>query len=216
MKSILRRLCILGLPVLASCITYSVTPIRVPWVEKPQASAAEETEIAVEIEQTESEEFTANAAQSTNVDNRAYDLALLEYLRAQIEAAPGFRPNPNADFRIHIKSTLPDGSHNSVWVGCLGILTLFVFPVFSSADHKIEVTLQHRGEIIKTYNYEYTTGGSVGWLMIPFNILVTSWVDHLYASTDARKEGIPDLFEWKAQSLNRLIQKDIHSFKNTL
>lgn len=206
-----RGILLVFLCVQAGCITYGVSPMEVRWLDRQPETPP--VEVAVQILQSETEEFKEHSESGLNSSAKEYNRAVLQYIRARLEASPGVRANPSADFHVTIASIVPESSRNSIPVGCLAIATVFVFPVFASYDYPVEITLYHRNTLVKKYTYSYSSGYSIGWLLIPFNILVTPFVDSFYASTESRLKGIDSVFEAKVLRVNRWILKDLREFQ---
>jgi hypothetical protein len=67
--------------------------------------------------------------------------------------------------------------------------TLYVFPGFATYEYPVEITLYSAGQKIKSYKYSYTAGFSIGWLMMPLNLIVTPFNENLSATDDGRMRG---------------------------
>ena len=202
-----RLLCLALFWLQAGCMTYAVSPMEVRWLDKQEDSAP--VEVAVQVRQSETEEFKEHSKSSLNTGAKEYNKAVLQYIKARLESSPGVRANPSADFRVTIASVVPESSRNSVPVGCLAVATIFVFPVFASYDYPVEITVYHRNKLIKRTMYSYSSGYSIGWLLIPVNLLVTPFVDTFYATTESRLNGIDSVFEARVTRMNRWILKDL-------
>jgi hypothetical protein len=194
------------------CITYYASPMEVKWLDKP-AAVASEIELAVEVTQTVTDEFLKNEESSLAREARNYNRAVLDYMKSELESTPGVRPNPASRFKVIIASTVPESTRTSIPVGCLSVGTLYVFPGFATYEYPVEITLYSAGQKIKSYKYSYTAGFSIGWLMMPLNLIVTPFNENLSATDDGRREEIGEVFAYKVARANRWILKDFHEIQ---
>ncbi|MBI3396786.1 MAG: hypothetical protein HY042_13190 [Spirochaetia bacterium] len=176
---------------LSSCIVYHVTPPYAPYV-KPQLTElkAAQVPLFVEVRQTESSAFTENADKTLAKEAKDYNMAVLLGLKKAVESRPGVTVDPEASTKVIIASELPESSLNSAWVGCLGLLTLLVFPIWNSYDYVINVTVIQDGRQLKRTSYRYSTTQIVGWLMPLANLFVSTWKSNMYASVGNRGEDV--------------------------
>lgn len=183
--------------------------MEVRWLD--QQATADRIPIAVEVIQTESAEFREHASSSLNVDAKEHNRAVLDYIKRELESMPGVQPDPRAELRVSIASVVPESSRNHALVGCLSVLSVFVFPVFAVYDYPVEITVYRGTRKVKTYEYSYSSAYAIGWLMMPFNLLVAPFDDGISATASARIEGVEDVFEYKVARINRWILKDLQS-----
>jgi len=186
--------------------------MEVKWLDKP-AAAPSEIELAVEVAQTVTDEFSEHEERSLNREARTYNRAVLDYMKRELESTPGVKANPASRFKVIIASTVPESTLTSIPVGCLSIGTLYAFPGFATYDYPVEITLYSAGQKIKSYKYSYTAGFSIGWLMMPLNLVVTPFNDNLSATVEGRMEEIGDVFLFKVARANRWIIRDFQEIQ---
>ena len=182
--------------------------MEVQWLDNP-AAAPPQIAMAVEVLQTESDEFKDHSSFSMNVEAKEYNRAVLDYVKKELESMPGVKPDPKAQLRVTIASVLPESSRNHAVVGCVSILTVFVFPVFAVYEYPVEITLYQENRKIKSYLYSYNSSYAIGWLLMPLNLLVTPFNDSMYSTVGGRLQGIEPVFSHKVARINRWILKDL-------
>lgn len=170
-----------------SCVVHHVAVPHAPYID-PRTLPSGDTPISlfVQTEQVESDEFRQHEDASLAIDAKNYNLAVLGGLKREIEERPGVRVDPRARFRIVLRSELPESSRNHPLVGCASLLTVFVIPVWNTYEYPITVVIYDRGREIKRQDYSYRTTMVIGWLVPVANLLVTSWADGMYISTETR------------------------------